>query len=190
MFFEELGYPWQIHDCLERTGPVDNTASTYRAITRVSLYRGIDENHGLLPGLVHAPREPDPFVVSKLRQSQNLARDTVRMDPLGSIAAEITGVVHARVTPNLERRLGAPAGTIGYELLRKQVGTGDLVQLTVVVDELGQDPDAIDFQSYTVICRPGSVNRRIVPGTIVYAKLVQLQFLVVLLFGIRNRSTL
>ena len=69
VFFEELGYPWPIHDCLGGNGPVDNTPSTYVSITNVSLYRAIDENHGLLPGLVHAPREPDPVAVGKLRES-------------------------------------------------------------------------------------------------------------------------
>ena len=177
VFFEELGYPWPIHDCLVTNQPVDNSPSTYRPIADVSLYRGIDENHGLLPGLVHAPRELDPVAVRNLRQSHDLARDTVRMDPLGSIAVDITGVVHARVAPNLARRLGVQEGTIGYELLRKEIGSGELVQFTLVVDEIGQDPAAIDFQSYTFICKSGSVNHGIVPGTIVQVKLVQLQVL-------------
>ena len=177
VFFEALGHPWPIHDCLRRSGPVDDTPSTYRPITGVSLYRGIDDNRGLLPGLVHAPREPDPVAVGKLRESQNLARDTVRMDPLGSIPVEITGVVQDRVTPNLARRLGIHEGTIGYELLRKEIGSGDLVQLTVLVDDLGQDPAAIDFQSYTIICKSRSVNHRIVAGTIVQLKLVQMDIL-------------
>ena len=99
------------------------------------------------------------------------------MDPLGSIPVEITGMVQDRVTPNLARRLGVQEGTIGYELLRKEIGSGNLVQLTVVVDDLGQDPAAIDFQSYTVICKSRSVNHRIVPGTIVHLKLIQLEVL-------------
>ena len=99
------------------------------------------------------------------------------MDPLGSVHVDLIGVVQDRGKPNLARRLGIQEGTIGYALLRQKVGSGDLVQLTILVDDLGQDPAAIDLQSYTIICKSSSVSKRVVVGSIINAKLAQVEVL-------------
>ena len=177
VFFEALGYPWPIHDCLSTTIPVDTRPSTVPSIPGVSFYRGLRDNDGLMRGLVHAPRNLDPSASNRLRESQKHSRETVRMDPLGSSPVDLIGVVQDRGKPNLARRLGIQEGTIGYALLRQKVGSGDLVQLTILVDDLGQDPAAIDLQSYTIICKSSSVSKRVVAGSIVNAKLAQAEVL-------------
>ena len=177
VFFDDLGEPWPIHDCLTRPGVADNRPSSLMSIPGISLYRGVNGSPGLLPGLVHTPRDFDPATARSLRESQILARDTVRMDPLGSIPIEITGVVRDRTNPNLSRRLGIEEGTIGYDLLIKQIGSGALVQLTILVDDLGQDPAAVDLQSYTIICKLETVSPKAVAGVIVTARMYQVQVL-------------
>ena len=54
----------------------------------------VNDSSGLLPGLQSGSRfhRPRP-VVKRVKESQNMARDTMSIEPIGSTNAEIIGIV-------------------------------------------------------------------------------------------------
>ena len=70
---------------------------------------------------------------------------------MGSTEAEIVGVVRELSRPDLARRHGLERNSIGFDILAKVIGDANPMQLTVQVDELTVDPDAIDYSSYTFL---------------------------------------
>ena len=177
VFFDELGSPWPVHNCIATGNTTDTRPSSQPSIDRVNIYRGSSNSSNLLPGLVHAPQSITPSVTRRLHDSRNQNREIIRIEPLGSQPVEAIGVVQDRLTPNLARRLGLEQGTVGYALLEKRTGNTDLEQITVLVDELASDPAAIDFSSYTFLCAHRKLTSRINKGAIISVSLEKVELL-------------
>lgn len=179
VFFDELGYPWPIHNCMRSSTAgtsVDTSPSRIPSIMDISIYRG-GSNNNLLPGLVHTPNTLSPTVIRRFQNIQNQVREILRIDPLGSEPVEAIGVVQDRLEPDLAKRPGVERGTVGYTLLEKRIGSTNLDQITVLVDELANDPDATDFSSYTFLCPREKLARSISKGAIIRFRLEKLEVL-------------
>ena len=75
----------------------------------------------------------------------------MRMDPYSIASAEIVGIVRERLQPDLANRYGLARNSIGFIDLANTIGDADPVQLTAQVDELSDDPAAIDYLAYTFL---------------------------------------
>ena len=179
VLFDELGPPWPIHDCRTQSG---NTApyspSTTAVPIGVDVLRSGQNASGLLPGWRRGSDSIDSNLTKRVSESQSLARDTMRIDPIGRATAEIVGVVRERSGPDLARRHGLERNSIGFNELANIIDDADPVQLTVQVDELPGDPDAIDYYSYTFLLPRKLVGRDITPGTVIQARLVPVETLI------------
>lgn len=92
--------------------------------------------------------------------------------PIGNVSVRIIGVVRESSKPDLARRFGLKRDSIGYSDLAKTIGGADPVQLTVHVDELSEDPDALDYSSYTFLLPSRMMNHGISRGMVIQAHLV------------------
>ncbi len=115
-------------------------------------------------GIVRAVRGVDPAL-----------RETMRMDPIGDLQEKIIGAVRDIHHTSLVHRFAIEADTVGAATVEKQVGSLNVTQITIMVDEIDIDPDAIDFMSYTVWCSRRS-SRRLSKETIVAATIVPKDF--------------
>ena len=128
------------------TGP-----SSWGATIGINILGGRQGAYDLLPGLRGGKDSIAPAITKRVLGSGNLARETMRIDPLGSSPVEITGVVRQWSQPDLARRFSVGRDSIGFEQLTRAIGDADPVQITVHVDELADDESAIDFFSYTFV---------------------------------------
>ena len=178
VFFDELGPPWPIHDCRTRGNNVaPYSPSTLKIPIGVDVLRYNQNSTGLLPGWQHGSDFIDPELVKRVNESQILARDTMRIEPIGRRTAEIVGVVRERSKPDLARQHRLERSSIGFRDLANTIGDADPVQLTVQVDELPGDPDAIDYLSYTFLLPRKLAGQDISRGTVIQARLAPMETL-------------
>lgn len=178
VLFDHLGPPWPLHDCLNQgTTSGTGSPSVLPSILGINIYRGSRHQTGLLPGLRHERQSIDPKVSRRVTRSKNLARETIRIEPLGSVGVEIVGVVQTRSQPDLAKRYGVARGSIGFGEFAKSVGDSDPVQLTMLVDELADDPAAIDYSSYTFLCPRKMIDNAVRKGAVIGVRLQQAEVL-------------
>ena len=108
----------------------------------------------------------DPAIVERVRTAVKETRQTMRMDPAGGRPEEIVGILHAIGTVDIGGRYNLPRNSLGLNQISGMIGGGDAVQLTILVDELSQDPAAVDFLSYTALCPPAKVPKDVNTGDI------------------------
>ena len=114
-------------------------------------------------------------MLNRARESENQARENMRIEPLGTVAVE--GIVRERSQPNLAKRHGLERNSIGFGLLTQAIGDADPLQLTVQVDELTDDPDAIDYLSYTFFVPKSRADQDIARGDVMRALLTPVEML-------------
>lgn len=154
VLFDSLGPPWPLHDCLtpvskSSKSPKDN--ELYDALQGVQFSVRDNRTSGLLPGLGSFRGRIDPAIIARVGQSESRTRDTMRVDPMGGSEAHIGTVTHlGRVS--LEKRFGIASDSIGTRMIYDFLGSSDIAQITILVDELAVDPDAEDLMSYTFWC--------------------------------------
>ena len=68
-------------------------------------------------------------------------------------------------------------GSIGFNELARAIGDSDPEQITVQVDELAEDPEALDFSSYTFLCRRDRVDRTLSRGSVIRVRLAPVEVL-------------
>lgn len=146
VLFDSLGPPWPLHDCLT---PVSKSSKSpknnelYDALQSVQFSVRDNRTSGLLPGLTSFRGRIDPAIVARVGQSESITRDTMRVDPMGGEEAHIGTVTHlGRVS--LERRFGIASDSMGARMIYDFLGSSDISQITILVDELAVDPDAED----------------------------------------------
>ena len=175
VFFDELGPPWPQHNCGHIGNPVDNRPSIIPSIPGINWIRGGQAKGNLLPGLVRGD-SIDPEIVRRVvRESQNKNREIMRIEPLGSTPEVIAGTIQDRVETDLSKKYGIDRNSIGYGELAKKIGDADPIQFTVLVDELANDPEAIDYLSYTFLCARNLADKNIRRGALVEVDLEQAQ---------------
>lgn len=172
VLFDELGPPWPIHDC--RT-PNPNAApyqpSSVATPSGVNVYRNGRNADGLLPGWQSGNHRIDPALVNRVKESLNITRNTIPIEPIGSTNAAITGIVRELSSPDLAQRHKLPRNSIGFNRLANTIGDADPIQLTVQVDELPNDPDAIDYCAYTFLTPRNRNTQSLTRGAVISASL-------------------
>ena len=167
VFFDELGEPWPVHDCVGgRHRPRGTAGSDYEGpsswgtMLDVSILRGTPPRTDLLPELRSGRQLIDPEIVLRARESRSRQRDTMAIEAMGSIAVEVVGVVQHRSDPDLAKRYQLGRDSIGFTHLANRIGDTDPVQITLRVDEIATDPAAIDYFSYTFLCPRNQVGKK------------------------------
>ena len=123
------------------------------------------ENYGLITGMRRVAGGIDPEIVRRVNQRPDASsRDIMRMDPLGNRAESLDGVVHDVVQLRLGEKFGIEPGTVGAQIVGSLFPGMNAVQITVLVDEIAVDPDAVDFLSYTVWCESTKVTESLSKG--------------------------
>ena len=172
VLFDELGPPWPIHDCgTPSPNPAPYQPSSIGAPSGVNVYHTGNNSAGLLPGLQNAADFIAPDIVKRVNESQNKARNTMSIEPIGSTNAEFIGIVRELSRPDLARRHGLERNSIGFNQLADIIGDADPVQITVQVDELPNDPDAIDYSGYTFLSPRNPDIRGLTRGAVISASL-------------------
>ena len=170
VFFDDVGGNWPTHRCdgrgTRRTLQNDPSGRVAWGSLRGVQINGQPDNHGLLAGL-RRKESPDE-VVARVKRSVYQARETMAMAPVGHAANPLVGVVtYISQIDVLEKHSIAPQ-SVGAAQIVRQLGTLNVTQLTVLVDDLDKDPAAIDKMSYTVWC-PVSIDslNSLEPGSVV-----------------------
>ncbi len=176
VFFDDLGYPWPIHDCgASRVGTSGSGSSAPRPSGRMawSSLTGVtfskqDPNYGLLPGMKRFNGSIDEGISGRVKRTDPVLRETMRMDPIGDRQEELLGVVSDIHHMALGERFAIGADTVGAEMIVKQLGRLDVTQITILVDDIDVDPEAVDLMSYTAWW-PENVSEALAIGDVVRA---------------------
>ena len=91
----------------------------------------------------------------------------MRICPIGNQRDSLYGVVHDIVQLALDERFDIESGTLGWQVVSKLFPDLKATQITILVDEIAIDPDAVDFLSYTIWCKPTAVTESLSKGHIV-----------------------
>ncbi len=173
VFFDHLGPPWPSHHCfLKHTGsaqsiprPPGRIAFTTMTDVTVSVEPA---NDGLLTGMRKFSGNIDSVIVKRVGERPNSGlRDIMRIDPIGNKRDSLDGVVHDIVQLRLDEKFGINSCTLGGQEISKLFPNLKATQITVLVDEIATDPDAVDFLSYTVWCKPTKTTESLSKGHIV-----------------------
>lgn len=125
-------------------------------------------NDGLLTGMRKFSGNIDSAIVKRVGERPNSGlRDIMRIDPIGNKRDSLDGIVHDIVQLRLDEKFGIDSGILGGQEISKLFPNLKATQITVLVDEIATDPDAVDFLSYTVWCKPTKTIESLSKGHIV-----------------------
>lgn len=161
VLFDSLGWPWPLHDCLTPDPPPSpnpTDADIFQALQGVQFSVRNDKTSGLLPGMKLFNGSVDEVIATRVGSSESATRDTVRIDPLGGEETHIGLVTHLSEV-SLESRFIIASESIGARLIAGMLGGLTAVQITILVDEIASDPDALDLMSYTFWSNPKLVPK-------------------------------
>ena len=179
VLFDSLGPPWPLHDCLMTASKISTSPTNdelYDALQRVEFSVRDDRTSGLLPGLRSFSGRIDPAIVTRVGQSESRTRDTMRVDPMGGEEAHIGTVTHlGRIS--LEKRFGIVSDSMGARMIYDVLGSSDIAQVTILVDEFALDPDAEDLLSYTFWCSVGSLPESLAENDLIAATMSPVDFM-------------
>ena len=173
VFFNSLGSPWPVHNCQNLAGasptkprPSGKTAWT-KTLKGVSFSTQAPD-HGLLPGMTVFNGSIADEVVRRVRSMDSTTRETMAISPFYGLEERILGVVSDIRQFSLDRKFDIGPSTLGAKLIEERLGSMNVTQLTILVDEIDVDPDAIDRMSYAVWCS-GRVAESLDKGSVVSA---------------------
>lgn len=179
VFFDELGSPWPIHRCGPSAPSADSGGrapyagpSSWGSAIGVNIFVDHPGSIDLLTGWRRGTDSVDPALLKRVRESGNRHREILRIDPSGTRPVDLVGVVREFTPrPNLAKRYGLERGSIGYQQLARRLGDADPAQVTLFVDELAEDPAAIDYSGYTFLCRRELAGQEVRPGALIAVRL-------------------
>ncbi len=87
-------------------------------------------------------------VVRRVRSMETVTRETMPINPFDGLKENILGVVSDIHRLSLDKKFGIGPSTLAAKLIEEKLGSMNVTQLTVLVDEIDVDPDAIDRMSY------------------------------------------
>lgn len=169
VFFDSLGPPWPEHDCRNNVAPLPPRPSGKEAWLGL---RGVtfskeDSDSGLLPRMRRFGGTVSESVIRRGEETQSMSRETVRIEPRSSRQEVHQGIVSDVHVVALERRFGIRARSVGGQAISKLLGSFDITQMTILVDDFLIDPEAIDIMSYTVWCATDRVPASLETGVVV-----------------------
>jgi hypothetical protein len=106
-----------------------------------------------------------------VRHAESHARETMAIFPFEGRSETLVGVVTELGIVDFQKRFHVEDGTLGYSLITEGLGGRNLLQLTIQVDEIASDPDALDLFSYTFLCPQEGVPSSIQRGAIIETSL-------------------
>ena len=123
------------------------------------------DDYGLMPGMER--------VVSEIgrswdKMSESGQRATERMNPYGDKSETIVGEVSDMSEIDFAAKFGIAPNSIGGGMLGETFPGLRAAQITILVDESLNDPDAVDKMSYTAWCPPDAI-----PGGLAKRALVE-----------------
>ena len=183
VYFDELGSPWPLHGCYtddnDDDAPGQPTVDARPSgLQAWSSLRGVTSSaedplrSGLLPGLRRGLERVDAGIINRVREAVDTPRETMRIDPYGARAEDIVGSLQDLHSIDVNQRYGLQTNTLGHRHLVNEFVDSDLMQLTVLVDELARDPAAIDLLSFTFLASRRNLSQRLQQGIIVRAHIV------------------
>ena len=179
VFFDDLGPPWPIHNCLSAPqssrpfvphppGKIAQTGTMIRVTVSSQ-----SPNYGLMPGMIRAEDVAIPRVKSAVRHP----RETMRIDPIGTERETLVGRVVEVHAVDLARRLQVERGSIGAGLIDNRFPDLKAIQITILVDEMDIDPDAEDLLSYTFWTAATPVSESIARHDIAHVEILPVKIL-------------
>ena len=124
-------------------------------------------NYGVMPGMRRG--------VARLRRSwtrmpESSGRETVPVKPYGDDAETLAGEVSAVFEIDIAERFRMPPNSVGGIMLGKTFPGLRATQITILVDDFLNDPDAVDKMSYTAWCPTGVAPSGLAKRAFVIAK--------------------
>ena len=115
--------------------------------------------------------------IRRVREARVRPRETVRMDPLGSLAETLAGRVTDVHTVDVADRLGLESSSVGATLASRRFPGLRAVQITILVDEIDIDPSAEDLMSYTFWIQASRDAESVVRDDIIYVEIEPVEML-------------
>ena len=135
-------------------------------------------NFGLLPGMTRVPRNiADELAQLWTRRSDSRQRDTVQINPLGEKRESVFGDVSEIVEIDLRTRFDIGDGSVLARTLSSRFPNLRVTQVTILVDDILNDPDAVDVMSYTAWCPQGTIPSGLARGDTIDTVLVPVELL-------------
>ena len=152
------------HNCSAMSGasskPSPPRTSGKTALTSLSgVSSGVQPgDYGLMPGMKRVEGGGlAAFRRSWTRMPKSSERETVRMEPYGDNPETLVGEVSDVFEIDFAARFDMPPDSIGARMLGDVFPGLRVAQITILVDDFLNDPDAVDKMSYTAWCPAGIV---------------------------------
>lgn len=131
-------------------------------------------NYGVMPGMRRG--------VARLRRSwtrmpESSGRETVPVKPYGDVPATLAGEVSAVFEIDIAERFRMPPNSVGGIILGKTFPGLRATQITILVDDFLNNPDAVDKMSYTAWCPTDVAPRGLAKRAFVIAKVSPREFM-------------
>ena len=136
------------------------------------------DDYGLMPDTM---RVADVESIAALRRSwakmpEPSGRDTVAMLPYGDKSETVVGEISDIFEIDLAAKFNIPPNSIGARMLGETFPGLRAAQITILVDDFLNDPDAVDKMSYTAWCPTDAVPRGLAKRTFVTAEISPREF--------------
>ena len=141
------------------TSPLDPRPSGRKASQVERVIESVEPaNSGLLLGMKHFPSDiADDLAKLWRRRSESSQRDTIPINPLGEKRESVFGDVSEIVEIDLRTRFSIGDGSVMARTLSGMFPDLRVTQVTILVDDILNDPDAVDVMSYTAWCPQGTI---------------------------------
>lgn len=134
------------------------------------------DGYGLMPGMARVGPDIAALRRSWAEMPEPSGRETVAIEPYGDKTETIVGEISDMAEIDLAARLGVTPNSIGAGMLGKTFPGLRATQVTILVDDFLNDPDAVDKMSYTAWLPADAAPRGLVKGAFVTAEISPREF--------------
>lgn len=134
------------------------------------------DNYGLMPGMERVGPGVSALMRSLDKMPEPSGRETVSMQPYAGESEAIAGEISDMFEIDLAARFNLPANSIGAEMLGETFPGLMAMQVTILVDDFLNDPDAVDKMSYTAWCPADAVPRDLAKRAFAVAEISPREF--------------
>lgn len=187
VFFDKSEPPWPKHSCYYPTSIDAEVKSAeparpsgkiaWSTLTGVTFSVEDAMRDGLLHGLVRGGERLDEAMVARIHRATDRPRETMRIEPLSSKSEQIVGAVQDYGEVDISVKWNLTPDSVGLRYATQLFGGHGVTRITLLVDELAQDPEAVDLFSYTLYCPNESLAGPIQRGSVLSAVAVPREIL-------------
>ena len=135
-------------------------------------------NYGLMPGMKRVKvLVPAEIKRAWTRMPKENERETVPVKPYGDNSETLRGEISAVLKIDLAAQFGMPPSSVGGIMLGKTFPGLRATQITILVDDFLNDPDAVDKMSYTAWCPAGVAPSGLAKRAFAIAKVSPREFM-------------